>query len=209
MPFGTEYTPLIARVARNKKRPEQVVGFIKFGDREQLCFFERNSEQPKAGTEVEVMITGPVHPYEDGGYPDTETLKGLRVRAVDQAQHVLVAIDGFEMAGSMCRNLAMGALTLGLGEMNVTLAKQMSEPTKGLIPVSPGRTGARFADNVNPRFYGREYAAPVPTNVWIERNPANGLPVKQPGGTCRAIGLTRIEDLECAHLVERQLKRAA
>lgn len=209
MPYGIEYQPLIARVEANRNRPNEVVGFITFAGREQLCFFERDSEQPKIGSEVEVMITSPVHPRRADSYFDHDHLVALRVRVVDRSVHVLVGIDGFEMAGSMCRNLATGALTLGFGEMNRTLAMTMSEVTRGMLNVSPGRTGARFADNVDPRFYGRDYSAPVPTNVWVERNPKNGLPVKQPGGVCRAIGLTRIEDLECAHLVTRQAKRAA
>lgn len=208
MTYGIEYAPLMARVERHKKRPDDVVAFIKVGDREQLCFFERGTQQPAAGTRVEVMITSPVHPRKDR-YLDFGQLTALRVQVVDLARHVLVAIDGFSQSGSMCRTLASGVITTGFSSINNKLADAMAAPTKGRMTITPGRTGVRYADHNWDSFNKRPLTPIQPTNIWAERNAATGLPVRQPNGGVRAIGLTRIEDLESAELVVQTARKAA
>ncbi len=208
MTYGTEYAPLIARVERHKKRPNEVVAFIKIGDREQICFFERGAKQPAAGTKVEVMITSPIHPRKDR-FLDFDQLTALRVQAVDPVRHVLVAIDGFSQSGSMCRTLARGVITTGFSGINNKLADAMAEPTRGRMTVTPGRTGVRYADHNSDSFNKRPLTPLHPTNIWAERNSATGLPIVQPNGGVRAIGLTRIKDLECAELVAQSARKAA
>lgn len=207
--FGLAHRPLVATVQANRRRPGEVVAFLNG----QLCFFERGTPMPQAGETVEVMITRPVHPKDLLGYYDQQRLTGLMVQVVDPSRHMLVAIDGFECAGSMCCTTAFGTPTDGRGPVSrdqIWSGGGRGPARRPCFTVTPGRTGVRFADNVNTRS-GEAYAETVATNVWVERDPRTGEAQRQARGdgrTVRVAGLTRVEDLECASLV-RSVREAA
>lgn len=205
--FGIKHQPLLATVAANRNKPGQVVAFI--GD--QICFFERGTRLPAVGQTVEVMITRPVHPRDDRGYFNFDRLTGLMIQVVEPNAHALVAIDGFECSGSMCSTTAWGAVTDGdrpLRREDITRGVgHSSNNLRDNFTITPGRSRIRYADNVNPR--GNEWNPSIPTNVWVEINQRTGLPERQPRGGCvRVAGITRFEDLECAHLIRQAVKPA-
>lgn len=202
--YGITYRPLVATVQANRRRPGEVVAFLDG----QLCFFERGTPMPRAGETVEVMITRPVHPKDDQGYYDYARLTGLMVQVVDRERHMLVALDGFECSGSMCATSAFGTPTQGLRPVRrdevFTPAPRPREKC-ATFTVTPGRTGVRFADNVNVRC-GEDSAPQIATNVWVDRDPRTGEAQRQARGngrTVRTAGLTQVADLECAALVRR------
>lgn len=209
MTYGIAHTPLRVTVQANRRKPGEVVAFLDG----QLCFFERGTPMPKPGETVEVMITRPVHPKDAKGYYDHARLTGLMVQVVDDAKHVLLAIDGFECSGSMCATSAFGTTTDGRAPVRRDQVWSRGPRPQALRPgytVTPGRSGVRYADNVNVRF-GETSAPSVPTNVWVDRDPRTGEPQRQiaRGGNVRVAGLSRVEDLECAALVRRASPKAA
>jgi hypothetical protein len=204
--LGIVHKPLLATVAPNRNKPDQVVAFIE----NQLCFFERDTPVPAVGETVEVMITRPVHPKGDRFF-DFDRLTGLMIQVVDRTRHALVAIGGFECSGSMCSTTAWGAVTDGSRALGRDDIIQGSGPGRRELrdnfTITPGRSRIRFADNVNAKH--GEYLPSIPTNIWVELNNRTGRAERQPRGGCvRVAGLTRIEDLECAHLVRRLSKAA-
>jgi hypothetical protein len=207
--YGITHRPLLATVQANRRRPGEVVAFLDG----QLCFFERGTPMPRPGETVEVMVTRPVHPKDDAGYYDHQRLTGLMVQVVDRTRHMLVALDGFECSGSMCATSAFGTPTEGLAPVRrdqVFTAGPRPREMRPTYTVTPGRSGVRFADNVNVR-YGDASAPRVATNVWVDRDPRSGEAQRQVarGGNVRVAGLTRVEDLECAGLVRRSQQKAA
>lgn len=202
--IGTVHKPLLATVAPNRNKPGQVVAFIE----DQLCFFERDTDVPAVGETVEVMITRPAHPKGER-FVDFDRLTGLMIQVVDPRRHALVAIDGFECSGSMCSTTSWGAVTDGKRALSRDDIIQGSGPGRRELrdnfTITPGRSRIRFADNVNAKH--GEYLPRTPTNVWVELNTRTGRAERQArGGAVRVAGLTRIEDLECAHLVRRSSK---
>lgn len=206
--YGMIHQPLIAKVEASRRQDGGVVAFI----REQLCFFERGTPQPKAGDSVEVMITRPVHPYaEEHGwkYIDSSRLTGLNVQVVDRSRHQLVAIDGFTCSGSMCSTTAVGAPTDGHRPLtwHDLYRDSGNRPIalRDTFTITPGRTRILEIDNVNAR-YG-EWREGTPTNVWVEVDPRTMLALRQPRGGCvRVAGLTRMEDLDCARLIHDRMQ---
>ena len=214
--YGIRHTPLVAQVCANKRKPDQVVAFIGA----QICFFERSSSIPRAGEKVEVMITRPMYGrypegHERAGAPDYASLRALMIEVVDPLRHMLVAIDGFECSGSMCRTTAHGRETDGLRALT---SEEMYPPkrpgestsawidrTRGGMWLTPGRCGIRVADNVNVGWHGREAKPLMPTNVWVETS----IYDEKRGCGVRVAGLTRIEDGEWAKLVRLPLAQAA
>jgi hypothetical protein len=219
MTYGTTHQPLTATVQPNRRNPGQVVAFMGA----QLCFFERGTPTPKAGATVEVMIVRPLHPRDGDGNVDFDRLTALEIRVVDHATNMLVATDGFERYGSQCSTTAFGCPTDGSRALERPdgyrgrIVRRESDKLRDTFTLTPGRSGIRFADNVNARPGDpRSLAQIVPTNVWVERDPRTGRALRRsrvPGDspTVRVAGLTRIEDLECAALVRTatETRRAA
>ena len=211
MTYGIKHAPLLAVVQANRRKGGDNVAMV--GG--QLCFFERGTPIPAIGETVEVMIVRPIHPMgtvERSAYKDFERLTGLEVRVVDRTKHQLVAIDGFECSGSMCSTTAFGAVTDGSrplvrSDVMVGIGRGCRDLVDNFT-ITPGRSRIVEADNVNARR-GEEKPR-TPTNVWVDIDPRTGRAQRQPRGGCvRVAGLTRVEDLECAHLVRRTQRAIA
>lgn len=201
--YGIVHTPLLARIQANRRDTSKVVAFIG----SQICFLERGSAIPAIGTTTEVMITRAMYGQNEFGHPNYKGLRGLMIEVVDPAKHMLVAIDGFECSGSMCRTTAHGRETDG---RRVLTSNDMYPPkrpgesttawcdrTRGSMWLTPGRTDIFVAENVNARFDRREPTPTRPTNVWINRAQF----AEKSGCGVRVHGLSRIEDGDWARLV--------
>ena len=215
MTYGKTYQKLTARIEANRRDPSKIVAFIGT----QLCFLERTSTVPAVGKEVEVMITRAVYgKYPEGhdwaGRTDTSKLTALMVEVVDPTRHALIAIDGFECIGSMCRTTAHGRETNGtrpLTSEEIYPAKRPGETasawskrTTGSIWLTPGRCDVFVAENVNASFNKREPTPRRPMNVWVERASMKTSPV-------RVAGLSSLDDAIWSPLVRRprEQQRAA
>jgi hypothetical protein len=191
----------MARIQANRRDPSKAVAFLG----QQLCFLERDSVVPPVGTAVEVMITRAVYGKNEFGHPNYRSLQALMIDVIDPERHMLVAIDGFECSGSMCRTTAYGRETDGsrlLTSDDVHPRKLTGESTsawsdrsRGSMWLTPGRTDIFVADNVNARF--GESRPTRPTNVWVQRAEY----VEKSGCGVRVAGLTRVEDGDWAKLV--------
>lgn len=208
--FGTTYVPLLARIQANRRDPSRVVAFIG----PQLCFLDRGVPLPAIGSEIEVMVTQAaygVHPADHAwpGAADRSVLRGLTIRPVDRALHALVAIDGFECAGTMCSTTAHGRETDG--SRPLTAEEAYPRPRKGesreafrardagSMWLTPGRCDVAVADNVNVR-HDRSDARPLrPMNVWVER----ALVRERSGCGVRILGLSSLDDADWSPLVRR------
>lgn len=215
--YGIVHEPLMARIQPNRRDPSKAIAFI--GG--QLCFLERDSITPPMGNVVEVMITRAMygrHPegHQYAGHTDHGSLRALMIEVVDPARHVLVAIDGFECSGSMCRTTATGRVTDGTRPL--TSEDVYPEQPRGMsgtawssiqitqrMWLTPGRCDIFTADNVNSRFYKQEPTPVRPTNVWVER----AILAEKGGCGVRVAGLTRIEDGQWARLVRQPSARRA
>ena len=214
--YGIKHERLIARAQPNRRDSSKMVAFIG----KQLCFFERDSAIPAEGEEVEVMITRPLYArypenHKWAGSPDRGKIIALMIEVVDQEKHVLVAIEGFECSGSMCRTLANGRPTEGHRALT---AEEMYPPrlrgesvstwnerTRGAMWLTPGRCDIFVAENVNARFDRREPTPIRPTNVWVSRAEYE----EKSGCGVRVGGLTRIEDGTWGKLVRTDVTKAA
>lgn len=215
MTYGIKHQPLLATVQANRRKGGAPVAFIDG----QLCFFSRDTPVPPVGSTVEVMIVRPIHPMDpENRFRDFDRLTGLEIQVVDPSIHMLVAIDGFEMSGSGCATSAFGCETdgsrplqradcyRGVGRDAVRL--------RDVFTVTPGRSGVQYAGE---RWTdGRTvHTDGTPTNVWVERDPRTGKAQRRSrvagdSPTVRVLGLTRIEDLECASIIAaRTIRKAA
>lgn len=215
--YGIVHEPLMARIQPNRRDPSKAIAFLNG----QLCFLERDSTVPAMGDVVEVMITRAMygrHPdgHQYAGSMDHGSLRALMVEVVDPARHALVAIDGFECSGSMCRTLANGRVTDGtrpLSSQDIYPEKPhgMSGTDWSALQITqrmwltPGRCDIFVAENVNARFDKREPTPQRPTNVWVERS----ILAEKGGCGVRVAGLTRIEDGQWARLVRQTPSRKA
>lgn len=204
--FGAAYTPLMVTPVPSHKKPGQFVAFIE----KQLCFFENNTIIPPVNVPVEVMITRPLHPlnFDEVPYQDEQgnkrypinyqRLTALLIQVVDRDKHELIAIDGFETSGSMCRTTANGFRVTDMQHRHYTLQEVMTWRKCDRYTLTPGRSHIREAANVNAgATWKQPYLPKHPTNVWVTReNMERGNPL-------RVEGLTRIEDAAYAHLVRR------
>jgi hypothetical protein len=172
-PKTTGYEPLIVIPEESKRHPGRLVAFIG----RQVCFFEKNGQQPVAGEPVEVMITRPLYRRQENGYFDHSQLIALVVRPVTD-DDILVDHKGFECSGSMCRTTATTMLD------------------NRIVLLTPGRTDVWVAENVSPRFYGNELIERRPGKAWISRTKRNE-------GAARLEGLARIDDAIYAGVVRR------
>jgi hypothetical protein len=84
--------------------------------------------------DVEVMITGVIHPMDAAGISkDLTKVKAFLIRGVDEVLDTEVEYEGFSCEGSMCRTLS-NARVVGTGQK---------------ITITPGSVGVYEADNVN------------------------------------------------------------
>lgn len=194
--FGVKYEPLKVIVQENRRDRSKVVAFLG----KQLCFFEKQSLVPSPGNEVEVMITRTqCGKYPEGhdwaGHTNWSDVRALLLDVVDRSKHMLVAINGFECSGSMCRTTAHGIESDGLREyVSEDVWPNRPRGYRGPKPVTmwltPGRCGIFEADNVNVEFYGLNRIPLRPTNVWVERS----IYEEKRGCGVRVAGLTRPQD---------------
>lgn len=201
--YGIVHKPLLARFQANQRDPSKVVAFIG----SQICFLERGSAVPAIGTTAEVMITRAMYGQNEFGHPNYKVLRGLMIEVVESAKHMLVAIDGFECSGSMCRTTAHGRETDGRRAITHEefyppkrpgeSTKTWNDRTRGSMWLTPGRTNIFVAENVNARFDRREPTPTRPTNVWIDR----AQYAEKSGCGVRVLGLSRIGDGDWARLV--------
>lgn len=216
--YGKIYAPLIARIERNRRDASKRVAFIG----KQLCFLDRRFPLLDPGTEIEVMVTHAsygVHPegHQYAGSTDWSVLRGLAIQPVDRELHELVAIDGFECSGTMCRTTAHGRTTDGsrvLTSEEVYPTRRPGESLRDLnsrdrsMSVTPGRTDVFVAENVNVGFNGRQPTPRRPMNVWVEKSR-----IAENSGCCvRILGLSSLDDATWSRLVRRdeaQLRKAA
>lgn len=220
--YGARHVPLIVTPVESNRRPGQVVAFIG----KQLCFFERGSVMPEVGKPIEVMITRPLHarlgPNDTGPVPiqrddgsmqygiNYNKLTALLIEPVDPQKHLLVAIDGFECSGTMCRTTAHGVVTYGRRPWTpdevypkqrkdrVIRSQSVNEPTR--MWLTPGRSQIREANNVNAgKTWKTPYKELMPTNVYVER----AVYEEVHGCGVRVAGLTRVEDCSYARLIRQ------
>ncbi|QAY80229.1 hypothetical protein [Sphingosinicella sp. BN140058] len=168
-----QYAPLLVTPVASDKRKGEVVAFIG----QQVCFFERGSRMPLTGQPIEVMITRALYHRNASGHFDRDRVRALVIRVVTQ-DDMLIAHDGFECSGSMCRTTAAGAIG------------------HGVTTLTPGRTDIFEADNVNSRFCGREDVPVRPGRVWIKRADTRR-------DVIRIEGLARLEDAQFAPAVRK------
>lgn len=209
--YGIVHEPLMARIQPNRRDPSKAIAFIG----SQLCFLERDSIVPAMGDVVEVMVTRAMYAMNEFGHPDHKSLRALMIEVVDPARHMLVAIDGFECSGSMCRTTARGHGTDGSrpltdDEMHPPKLKGETtsawcERTRGSMWLTPGRCGIVEVGNVNVGFNGQERRTTIPTNVWVSR----AEHAEKSGCGVRVAGISRIEDGEWARLVRQAPVRKA
>ena len=208
--FGTTYVPLLARIERNRRDATKRVAFIG----PQICFLDRRFPVLDPGTEIEVMVVEPsygVHPIDHArpGVMDRSTLRGLMIQPVDRTIHALVAIDGFECMGTMCRTTAHGRETDGSRPLTTQEVHPRPEKgesreafrarDRGSMWLTPGRAGVAVADNVNVR-HDRSDARPLrPMNVWVERDMVR----ERSGCGVRVLGLSSLDDADWSPLVRR------
>ena len=171
--YGRHKTPLLAKVEANINKPDQVVGFIDG----RLCFFERDSIQPEAGSEVEVMITRPHYVSKNGG---NHRLAGIMIRVIEHSKHVLIGIDGFRYGKSESRSIAKG-------NQNPTYPFEVEDDSH-FHTVSPGRSCISEANLNDPS------SQPVPTNVYIDRVQQNSSPYE-------ICGFASLEDCDFAKII--------
>lgn len=211
MTYGIAHKPLTVVVQGNRRKGGHPVAFLDG----QICFFDRREPAPAIGETVEIMIVRPIHPMDrEREFYDFDRLSALEIRVVDRTRHMLVAIDGFEMFGSGCAVSAFGCTTDG------TRPLERSDVFRGTgrsalvlrdnFTVTPGRSRIRHGGEV----YGQPWTDGIPTNVWVDLDPRTRKAQRRtrvPGDspTVRVAGLTRVEDLECAHLVRRAPTRMA
>lgn len=213
--YGTTYVPLVARIQRNRRDPSKRVAFIG----RQLCFLDRRFPVLDPGTEIEVMVVQASY----GIYPDDHqwagstnrfALRGLMIQPVDRALHALVAIDGFECSGTMCRTTAHGRETDGSRALTSEEVYPRIRPgesisawnarDRGTMWLTPGRTDVFVAENVNARFDRREPTPLRPMNVWVERSQI----AEKSGCGVRVLGLSSLDDADWSPLVARDQPQA-
>ena len=213
--YGIEHTPLMVTPLRNRRNPKSAIAFIG----KQMCFFEKSSPQPEIGVPVEVMLTRPMYhrlkPGEPGPEPMTledgslrygfnwNSLMAVIIEVVDPTKHLLVAIDGFECSGTMCKTTANGRVTDGKSVMTLSDAHPRKgknestsdyvERTKGSMWLTPGRSSVVVANNVNAGSTWKvPYKKRIPTNVYVEKS----IYEEKSGCGVRVAGLTRPEDCD-------------
>lgn len=213
--YGTTYAPLVARIQRNRRDATKRVAFIG----RQLCFLDRRFPVLDPGTEIEVMVVQASY----GIYPDDHqwagstnrfALRGLMIQPVDRALHALVAIDGFECSGTMCRTTAHGRETDGSRALTSEEVYPRIRPgesisawnarDRGTMWLTPGRTDVFVAENVNARFDRREPTPLRPMNVWVERSQI----AEKSGCGVRVLGLSSLDDADWSPLVARDQPQA-
>ena len=198
--FGTTYTPLMARVERNRHNPNRTVAFIE----RQLCFFDPDTPVPDVGQEAEVMITGCYYgrypkKHPNRGFLNLEFMMGMNIRVVDRRLYTLVAIDGFIKKKTSPRILSFGRPTDGsrpLTRHDVYPEKSADEDNdtwlvrkNQSIWVDAGCTGVLYSDQTEPE----DRVSPVrPMNVWVKTSALSG----ETNGIVPIVGLTRPEDGE-------------
>lgn len=197
--YGVVHTPLVVTPVVNQRRPGGVVAFIG----KQICFFERNGPQPQVGKPVEVMISRPLYKWVETDDPEKKhrhVLTAVLLRPVDPDLHILVAIDGFECSGSMCRTTARGVITDGRRQIPIAEFYGTDDKSGRSMWLTPGRSDIREASNVNAgRTWKQPYKPAIPTNVYVERS----ILEEKRGCGVRVAGLTRPEDCRYAYMFRR------
>jgi hypothetical protein len=198
--YGVKHEPLRATAFSSKKREGQNVTFIG----KQLCFFENDGYIPTVGETVEVMISRPifgrytevdieaarraggVHLPTEGSL-NRNRLTAVLVRTVEPDKHQLMAIDGFECAGTMCRTTTRAIITDGSQAFpKTTKWDKYGEP----ISLTPGRCGIREANNVNAGLVWKQaFQELIPTNVYVEK-----ALLEERKTMFYISGMTRVED---------------
>ncbi len=221
--YGIVHEPLMVTPIESNRRAGQIVAFIG----KQLCFFERDGEQPVLGIPIEVMITRPIfarytehdreavpHTRDDGRVQygiNWNRLSSVLIQPVVPDDHMLIAIDGFECSGSMFTTKASGVVTDPLRGMwtdnevwprprkdKIINSRIEDEPVR--LSVTPGRSHVRVANNVNAgSTWKTPYQQRHPTNVYVERK----IFEEKQGYCVRVAGLTRFEDCEYYRLIRR------
>jgi len=211
--YGVIHQPLMVTALASNKRVGQVVAFIG----KQLCFFEDDGYIPTIGEKVEVMISRPIYPRYNAhdieqlkihhgenytGYIPEEgvinrgRLMAVLVRPVEPDKHQLMAIDGFECSGSMCRTTTNAVITDGSRALPKTMKwDQYGTP----ISLTPGRCGIREAMNANAgNTWKVPYSPLIPTNVYVDKQ------LMEERRTMFYIsGMTRVEDCTYFSLFKR------
>lgn len=202
--YGIKHEPLLVTGVGSKRRAGQIVGFIG----KQLCFFEDDGYIPKIGETVEVMITRPIFPKytefdvkeatdrgdnyipHEGAF-NRSRLVAILVKPVDPYAHQLMAIEGFECSGSMCRTTTRAVLTDG---SRAIPKEEIQDRSKypNIINLTPGRCGIHEANNVNAGPTSRQpFQELIPTNVYVEK-----YLLETKGTMFYIAGMTRVEDCE-------------
>lgn len=205
--YGTDYMPLIARIERGHH--DNVIAKLPLSNgNEQLAFLPRNHDL-RHGDEVEVMITGVIHPRDRGGRINRNAVTALLVRQIDPDYDVMMAIAGFAQPNR--RELPQAIAFESYGEIvTEARARQIIDQrthrplSHGLgiartRMVTPGRTGARYQANSSNAYRERvELDDTIATQVWVDSEDLDSE-----GKQAIAIeGLSRIEDLAVGHLIE-------
>lgn len=210
--FGNDYEPLYARIEQGHSG--RLIAKIELPNgNEQICFLEKG-EAVEVGDEVEVMITGVVHPMRNGRR-DRRRVIALTIRTITE-DDVIMGIRGFvkpndrDPATSLAfeNDGQMITQSTATATLDLYSCRPLSMGCARLTRVlTPGRTGAHYIRNGSNRFReGSEQLAGA-TNVWASRRT-----VTAPGRSPVAIeGLTRVEDLDVFDLLEGRppIKKAA
>lgn len=210
--FGNDYEPLYARVEQGHSN--RLIAKISLPNgNEQLCFLDDQRDH-QAGDEIEVMITGVVHPMVRGRR-DQRKVIALKLRAIGE-DDVLMAISGFVKAND--RDPATSLAIESDGDIMTQSSATMTLDLHSRRPLSmgcarmtrvvtPGRTGAHYVRNGSNRFLEGSDQLALATNVWASRRA-----IKAKGRKPISIeGLTRVEDLDVFDILEGRvpLKKAA
>lgn len=208
-PFGIKHEPLLVTAVASNKRDGQVVAFLE----KQLCFFEHDGYIPQIGETLEVMISRPLFPYYSQkdvdemasrdekfippvGAINRRRLMAVLIRPVEPDKHQLMAIDGFECSGSMCRTMTSATITDGSGPIEREVAWKRD---KFPISLTPGRCGITVANNTNAGSTWKvPYLPRVSTNVYVDK-----ALMEEKKTLFFISGMTRIEDCEYSNLFKR------
>lgn len=202
--YGTEYIPLLARVEQGHSG-RMIAKLPLPNGNEQLCFLDDDGRH-QDGTTIEVMITGVVHPMHNGRR-DRRKVIALRVREITGSD-VLMGIDGFVKANDRDKPTALGFESDGEMMTQATATNILDQ--RSLRPLSmgaiarqtrvltPGSTGAAYVKEGSRAYRDGSLRILGATNVWAARRV-----IESPGRTAVSIvGLTRVEDLDAARLLE-------
>lgn len=211
--YGVKHEPLMVTAIASNRREGQVVGFIG----KQLCFFEHDGYIPTVGETVEVMISRPIfgkYTKEEAdaieeafgknsghrppvGSLNRSKLIAVLIRPVEPDKHQLMAINGFECSGTMCRTITQAIPTDGSRAIpQEEISRMIKNGDDRLISLTPGRCGIREANNVNAgATWKQPYQDLIPTNVYIDKKI-----LEERSTMFYIIGMTRVEDCQYRNL---------